>query len=287
MGMKGKIMKHLFIKFYEFVNSWVGTVVIVLGIIFFVAQAFVIPSGSMLNTMLIGDNLFVKKFAYGIPTPTIPWIELRILPDFNDNGHLMEGERPKRGDIVIFRYPQSPKIHYVKRNVAIGGDEVLYTARGLWVHFGSDSIYQDKSTESLEFRGKTFYYDPYLETHPGVQYLEVFPDAFNQLVILSQQGEPLGMERVRLSNGELGFYARVQQDEFFMMGDNRNNSNDSRFWGAVNYRYVIGKPWFVYFSWDEDFKVRWERIGKSIESLEKQKQIHQEKETKPDDGLES
>lgn len=261
-------MKNILVKLYEFVNSWVGTIIIVLGIIFFVAQAFVIPSGSMLNTMLIGDNLFVKKYAYGIPTPTIPWIEFKVLPDFNGNGHLFEGERPKRGDIVIFRYPQSPKIHYVKRNVAIGGDAVLYTQKGLWIHFSGDSPYQEKATETLQFRGKTFYYDPYLVAHPGVQYLEVFPDAFNQLAILSQQGESLGMERVQLPNGELGFYTEIQEDEFFMMGDNRNNSNDSRFWGAVSYKYVIGKPWFVYFSWDDDFKIRWERIGKSIESLE-------------------
>ena len=68
----------------------------------------------------------------------------------------------------------------------------------------------------------------------------------------------------------LRFFARVQEEEFFMMGDNRNNSNDSRFWGAVSYKYVIGKPWFVYFSWDDNFKIRWERIGRSIESLEKQ-----------------
>lgn len=265
-------MKNFFIKLYEFVNSWVGTIIIVLGIIFFVAQAFVIPSGSMLNTMLIGDNLFVKKFAYGIPTPTIPWIELKVLPDFKGNGHLFEGERPKRGDIVIFRYPHSPKIHYVKRNVAVGGDEVLYTQKGLWVHFGSDSAYQEKAGQTLQFRGKTFYYDPYLAAHSGVQYLDVFPDAFAQLEILSQQGEPLGMERVQLPNGETAFFAQVQEEEFFMMGDNRNNSNDSRFWGAVSYKYVIGKPWFVYFSWDDDFKIRWERIGRSIESLEKQMQ---------------
>lgn len=98
-------MNQIFNKLGKFINSWTGTIIIVLCVIFFVAQAFVIPSGSMLNTMLIGDNLFVKKYSYGIPTPTIPWIEIKVLPDFNNNGHLFEGDRPKRGDIVIFRYP--------------------------------------------------------------------------------------------------------------------------------------------------------------------------------------
>ena len=78
-------------KIKDFSNSWTGTIIIVLFIIFFVAQAFVIPSGSMKRTLLIGDHLFVKKFAYGIPTPTIPWLELKVLPDFNGNGHMIEG----------------------------------------------------------------------------------------------------------------------------------------------------------------------------------------------------
>ena len=93
-------------KIYNWSSSWTGTIIIVLGIIFFIAQAFVIPSGSMKNTLLIGDMLFVKKFAYGVPTPRIPWLEIKVLPDFNENGHLIEGERPKRGDIVVFRYPK-------------------------------------------------------------------------------------------------------------------------------------------------------------------------------------
>ncbi|MBX7491298.1 signal peptidase I [Helicobacter turcicus] len=263
-------MKNIFLKLYAFVNSWVGTIVIVLGVIFFVAQAFVIPSGSMLNTLLIGDNLFVKKFSYGIPTPTIPWLEMQVLPDFNKNGHLIEGYRPKRGDIVIFRDPNAPKIHFVKRNVAIGGDEILYTKEGLWVYFSSDSNYKDTNAKSLSFGGKTFYYDPYAKRHAGVQYIDETLSAFEQLRILSHNGEKIAMESVRLANGALGFHAVVREDEYFMMGDNRNNSSDSRFWGAVPYRYIVGKPWFIYFSWDDAFNIRWERIGKSVESLEKQ-----------------
>ncbi|MCI5968054.1 signal peptidase I [Helicobacter sp.] len=263
-------MRNIFVKFFHFANSWIGTIVIVLGVIFFGIQAFVIPSGSMLNTLLIGDNLFVKKFSYGIPTPTIPWIELQILPDFNKNGHLFEGKRPERGDIVVFRDPNAPKIHFVKRNVAIGGDEILYTKEGLWVHFSSASNYKDTSAKSLTFNNKTFYYEPYAKHHAGVHYTDTSLDAFHQLIILQHNGEKIAMEPVRLSNGALGFHAIVKEDEYFMMGDNRNNSSDSRFWGAVPYRYIVGKPWLIYFSWDDAFNIRWERIGKSVESLEKQ-----------------
>lgn len=263
-------MNNLFVKFFAFINSWTGTIIGVLIIIFFLAQNFVIPSGSMLNTLLIGDSLFVKKFSYGIPTPTIPWIELQILPDFNKNGHLFEGKRPERGDIVVFRDPNAPKVHFVKRNVAIGGDEVLYTKEGLWVHFSNDSSYKDTKARSLEFSGKIFYYEPYAAKHPGVHYTETSISAFEQLRIFSHNEENIAMKQVHLSNGEIAFHTSIKNDEYFMMGDNRNNSSDSRFWGAVPYKYIVGKPWLIYFSWDDAFNVRWERIGRTVESLEEQ-----------------
>ena len=83
-------------KLYHFSNSWVGTIIIVLLVIFFFMQPFVIPSGSMKNTLLVGDFLFAKKFSYGIPIPHIPWAEIPILPDFNKDGHLFKGEGPQR-----------------------------------------------------------------------------------------------------------------------------------------------------------------------------------------------
>lgn len=122
-------MKNLLNRFYHFSNSWTGTLIIVLFVIFFVAQAFVIPSGSMIKTLLIGDHLFVKKFVYGIPTPHLPWLEIPVLPDFKGNGHLIEGNRPERGDIVVFRYPKDIKVHYVKRCVATEGEAKFFSKR--------------------------------------------------------------------------------------------------------------------------------------------------------------
>ncbi|MCH5322306.1 MAG: signal peptidase I [Helicobacter sp.] len=267
-------MKNFLKKLVDFSNSWVGTFVIVFFIIFFVIQSFVIPSGSMKNTLLVGDFLFVKKYVYGIPTPMIPWLNQKILPDFNHNGHLFEGERPKRGDIVIFLYPKNTKIHYVKRNVAVFGDEVLYTKEGLWVAFGEENPYLHDSSKTLNYKGKTFYYEPYAKKHPGVHYEDTTIDAFSQLILLFNNGQKIGMEPTYLENGEEAFYYAPKEDEFFMMGDNRNNSEDSRFWGVANYQHIIGTPWVVYFSWDSDYKIRWDRIGKSIKSLE-QKTITQ------------
>ena len=218
-------------KLYRWSSSWTGTIIIVLTIIFFIAQAFVIPSGSMKNTLLIGDMLFVKKFSYGIPTPRIPWIEVKVLPDFNDNGHLIEGPRPQRGDIVAIKdkhlllHPKEGnefvKANYPKENILEVGDK-------LWV------------------------IDPYRKDHPGIHNDENVVDnnlnpseLFNMMPII------------------------VPEDETFMMGDNRDHSNDSRFWGTVPYKFIVGKPWFIYFSWSEDKEIRWDRVLKTVESIEK------------------
>ncbi len=244
-------MKDKLIKLYNFSNSWTGTIIIVLLVIFFVAQAFVIPSGSMKNTLLIGDHLFVKKFVYGIPIPRIPWIELPIMPDFNNNGHLIEGERPKRGDIVIFRYPEDEKIHYVKRCVAVGGDMVGVWNKNLILrpHEGDEYIKANYPKESIivDESGKLWVINPYREAHRGIH------------------NDDTAMFPPQIINFPP---VKVDEDSFFMVGDNRDHSNDSRFWGQVPYKYIIGTPWFIYFSWDDDYKIRWDRVGKSVEELE-------------------
>jgi len=256
-------------KAYRFSNSWTGTVIIVLLVIFFIAQAFVIPSGSMKRTLLIGDHLFVKKFAYGIPTPHIPWIELPVMPDFDGDGHIVSGDRPKRGDIVIFRYPPEPKLHYVKRCVAVGGDEVLYTDGALYIrpNEGDDYIKENYDPETIyEILGRLWVKNPYMKEHPFIHYDNGL--AFNQMLNFSQF-DRLPMERL-VTNGGIYFYTKVDEDNYFMVGDNRDHSNDSRFWGSVGYANIVGKPWFIYFSWDDEYIIRWDRMFRTVSSLEEE-----------------
>ncbi|NVJ53336.1 MAG: signal peptidase I [Campylobacteraceae bacterium] len=241
-------------KLYNWSSSWTGTVVIVLTIIFFVAQAFVIPSGSMKNTLLIGDMLFVKKFSYGVPVPRIPWIEVQVLPDFNGNGHLIEGDRPKRGDIVVFRYPNNDNIHYVKRCVALPGDIIALKEKHLFLHpkEGNQFVKENYPKEKIiETGGKLFVVDPYRDEHPGIH---------NDSSVVRDGLQPYQLFDM--------MPIKIPEDEFFMMGDNRDHSNDSRFWGTVNYKYIVGKPWFIYFSWDENKEVRWERVFRTVDSIE-------------------
>ena len=269
-------MKNLLKKFYLFSNSWTGTFVIVLFVIFFIAQAFVIPSGSMIKTLLIGDHLFVKKFSYGIPTPHIPWLEVRVLPDFNNNGHLIEGDKPKRGDIVVFRFPQDEKVHYVKRCVATEDDEILFQDKHLYIHFAQGDAYIKENYPAekiVQMAGKLWVDNPYKEQFLGIHYDNEL-DLFSQMSLHLAAGQlamkPALIQELPPRSGYPfnAFYTKVEKGHFYMVGDNRDHSNDSRFWGSVPYRLIIGKPWFVYFSWDKDYKIRWERMFRSVESLQ-------------------
>jgi signal peptidase I len=263
-------------KLINFSNSWTGTIVIVLLVIFFVAQAFVIPSGSMKKTLLIGDHLFVKKFSYGIPTPHLPWIEVPVLPDFKGNGHLIDGEKPKRGDIVVFRYPKEPKVHYVKRCLALGGDEIIYQDKHLYLRFHEGDAYMKENFPKEKLHtlgGKLWVLNPFEDKFKGIQY-DQDVDLFAQMRMFLAAGEldmkPAIVEELPKSmNSDFNaFYVKVPENEFYMIGDNRDHSNDSRFWGSVPYSLIVGQPWFVYFSWDEDYKVRWNRIGRFIDTIE-------------------
>jgi len=275
---------------HRFSSSWTGTVVIVLFLIFFVIQSFVIPSGSMKRTMHIGDFLFAKKFSYGIPIPTLPWVQIPLVPDFNNNGHLIEGDKPQRGDIVIFLYPHNNKVHYVKRCVATGGDELLYRDKHLYIHFAEGDEYIKKNypeNKIQRLRGRLWVDNPYSDKFPGIQYVPDKHENIFKLLIQNYKYGEIDMSPTHIDKfggrpiilgGEVvevrgkfvnALYKKVEKDHYYMMGDNRDNSNDSRFWGSVPYRLIIGQPWLIYFSWDnETKKVRWDRLGTFVNDLQ-------------------
>jgi signal peptidase I len=249
-------MKQKLINFYHWSNTWTGTIVLVLIFMFFVAQAFLIPSGSMKNTLLIHDALFAKKFAYGVPIPHIPWLEIPVLPDFKGNGHLIDGPKPKRGDIVIFRYPKNIKMHFVKRCVARGGDKLFVKNKQLYLRIENSDEKTIKFAKQMKAKivnvnGEKFALNPYMALHPGIHHD-------------SHVNEIMDFNAPVFNYGPI----IVPKDEFFMMGDNRDHSDDSRFWGTVEYKDIVGKPWFIYMSWDKNYKIRWNRVGKTIDEIE-------------------
>lgn len=288
---------------YVFFSSWTGTIVLVLFVIFFVAQGFVIPSRSMVGTLYEGDILFAKKYSYGIPLPRLPWINTPILPDFFGNGHLIKAEGPSRGDIVIFIPPHLEKLglktdHYIKRAFAKGGDEVLFTPRGMYLHpsEGNDYVKEHYSDYEMVQRGdKLFVLEPYSKKHLGVNYDEGISSFYQMASIynearqdgrspydFSAQYRGISMEAL-IDNGRVEyFYKKIADDEYFMVGDNRNNSEDSRFWGSVPYSNIVGTPWFIYLSINlaqsiesnayfepkQRYSLRWERMFKTMQGIE-------------------
>lgn len=263
-------------KLYKFCSSWTGTIIIVLFVIFFIAQAFVIPSGSMKNTLLIGDHLFVKKYSYGVPTPHIPWIELQVLPDFDNDGHLWQGKRPKRGEIVVFRYPLDEKVHFVKRLFAVGGDEIIFDFKNMYLRPFEGDKFIDENYDKKDIvilNGKKFVREPY--KFKGIhndENVDMLSQTLHYLKMNEFAMKPVLINEISSEIAEkIGFnayYFKVSDDEFFMVGDNRDHSNDSRFWGAVPYKFIVGKPWFIYFSWNSNKEIRWERIGRFVDTLE-------------------
>jgi signal peptidase I len=256
-------MKKTLNFLYRFSSSWTGTIIIVLGLIFFVAQSFVIPSGSMKRSMLIGDFLFVKKFAYGIPLPELPWVGLKIFPDWRGNGHLIEGDRPQREDIMVFYVPKDRKTHFVKRCVAVGGDELLYYNQHLLIHMHEGDRWMKEhypKVKTVSALGKLWLENPYRAKYPGIQYQpEYDSNIFMQMLYRSGEPGAVDMKPVYVDTLDTpaytskgrpvnAFYKKVRPDHFYMIGDNRDNSDDSRFWGSVPYSLVIGQPWVIYFS---------------------------------------
>lgn len=192
----------------------------------FLFEPFKIPSGSMIPTLLVGDLILVNKFHYGIRLPVI-------------NLKITEGHKPQRGDVMVFRYPPKPSLDYIKRVVGVPGDEVAYLNKRLTING------QPVSTNAVpEFfdEGAMRYFK---------QYEETLGDARHR--ILNEADRPAfvpGVEefayRQNCRYSIEGVVCKVPEGHYFMMGDNRDNSLDSRFWGFVPDQNIVGKAFFVW-----------------------------------------
>jgi signal peptidase I len=209
----------------EYARSFFPIVLIVLLLRSFIAEPFRIPSGSMMPTLLVGDFILVNKFTYGIRLPVI-------------NKKIIELSEPNRGDIVVFRYPKDPTVDYIKRIVGLPGDKVVYSNKKLTIN---DLPVQQTSLGSYQGLGQG-------EEMSGAE------DLLENLT---------GVEhRILIRNGTPTVVYVVPEGNYFAMGDNRDNSNDSRYWGPVPEANLVGKAFFIWMSWDWQNKgVGFDRIG--------------------------
>ena len=196
-------------RLWEYTKAIVTALILALIIRAYVVQAFKIPSGSMLQTLLIGDHILVNKFIYGTKMP------------FSDK-RILEIKKPQRGDIVVFKYPEDPDRDFIKRIIAVEGD-------------------------IIEARNRVVLVNGVRLNEPYIQHTDSTQKAGDI--------EPRDNFGPHL----------MPKNKYFVMGDNRDQSYDSRYWGYVDMKDIKGKAFIIYWSWDNTKKFpRIERIGKLI-----------------------
>jgi signal peptidase I len=194
----------------ENIEAIVVAIILALFIRTFVVQAFKIPSGSMEDTLLIGDHILVNKFIYGIKAP---FLRKTIIPI----------KDPQRGDIIVFEFPEDPSKDFIKRVIGLPGDVVEIRNKKVFVNG-----------------------EPVKNSHAIFKDAKIYPTSIPP----------------RDNDGPI----TVPKHKLFVMGDNRDFSYDSRFWGFVDLVAVKGKAFIIYWSWDKDkFGVRWNRLGHVLE----------------------
>jgi signal peptidase I len=206
--------------FREYVEAALIAIFLALIIRTFVVQAFKIPSGSMEPTLLIGDHILVNKFIYGIKAPFTDHYILRI-------------SKPKRGDVVVFKWPRNEEKDFIKRVVGIAGDKI---------EIKDDMLYLND--EKITPRYIEVYQDKYINSLS--KYLESFGESTHYIIDEYSKHEHFGP-------------VIVPENSIFVMGDNRDNSHDSRYWGFVSLPKLKGKAMIIYWSWPN-----WKRFGHLI-----------------------
>jgi len=215
----------------EYARSLFPVILAVLVLRSFLVEPFRIPSNSMMPTLLTGDFILVNKFSYGIRLPVL-------------NSKIIDVGKPKRGDVMVFRYPRDPSIDYIKRVIGLPGDKIVYRNKQLFVN-GEQARQEAKGT--------------YIGIGSGVpmsgakMHLERLSGADHDILV--------DENRVTAMAGEF----IVPEGQYFVMGDNRDNSNDSRYWGSVPEENLVGKAFMIWMNWDSKASgIAWERLGSSI-----------------------
>jgi len=215
----------------EYSKAFFPVILVVFLLRSFVVEPFRIPSGSMLPNLHIGDFILVNKFSYGIRLPIV-------------NKKVIDTSAPERGDVMVFRFPHDPSINFIKRVVGLPGDKIEYRKKRLYIN--GEPIKTEPLSE-LDFQKVN------QKKYVGSRFMETLDANMHEILV-----DP-GKRTTETS------YA-VPEGHYFVMGDNRDHSNDSRYWGFVPEKNIIGRAFFIWFSWDLEGSgdLAWERIGNSV-----------------------
>ncbi|MDR3065801.1 MULTISPECIES: signal peptidase I [Comamonas] len=215
--------------------DWTAGLFPVIAIVFvlrsFLFEPFKIPSGSMIPTLLVGDLILVNKFTYGIRLPVI-------------NKKITEGNKPQRGDVMVFRYPPQPTLDYIKRVVGVPGDEIAYLNKRLTIN--GKELPVSEMPDFLD-RDVMRYFKQFEETLGDQPHRAIV----NNDVPAFIQGASNFEYKENCRYSVEGVTCKVPEGHYFMMGDNRDNSLDSRYWGFVPDRNIVGKAFFVWMNFGD------------------------------------
>jgi signal peptidase I len=215
----------------EYPKSFFPVILVVFLLRSFLVEPFKIPSGSMIPTLLVGDFILVNKYAYGIRLPIV-------------NKKIVDVGSPQRGDVMVFRYPDDPLLDYIKRVVGLPGDTVRYTGKRLWINDVEipmkqlgDYVNPERMSVATEYSERLGARDHRVIVENDAPAMPPFVRQFPR--------------RENCLYNTAGLTCKVPPGHFFMMGDNRDNSSDSRVWGFVPEENIVGKAFFIWLNLGE------------------------------------
>lgn len=215
----------------EWGASFFPVILIVFVLRSFLFEPFKIPSGSMIPTLLVGDFILVNKFTYGIRLPVI-------------NKKIISINNPQRGDVMVFRYPEDPSLDYIKRVVGLPGDTIAYQNKRLTIN--GKPVEMSKVADYLHPE-RLYYSEQYLAKMGNVEH-RLLNDADAPAFIPDVARFPY---RENCTYNAAGVTCKVPDGHYFMMGDNRDNSRDSRAWGFVPEQNIVGKAFFIWLNFSD------------------------------------
>lgn len=220
-------------KLVEYARSFFPVLLIVFLVRSFIAEPFRIPTGSMKPTLLEGDFILVNKFVYGVRLPFFGTKVLKL-------------HEPKNGDVLVFRYPNDPTVDFIKRVIGVPGDKISYRDKTIYLNgepLTQKYIMQTADIDTSGHAWQVKHFRENLPNHPHSIYVH--------------PGVAIPMEEITVPEGM-----------FFVMGDNRDNSEDSRVWGFVPEKLILGKAFFVWLSFNSlTNDIRWKRMFHKIDIL--------------------